>query len=105
MGERKNTRGVEAKYYIQLNFLGQTAASRCEGFLTLQGITPSPSSGCVGGLVESVLVLPNHQQTPKTGTQLVPGQCTIDQFFILKQMVLGIQHNCLSSLHGLHTSL
>jgi hypothetical protein len=45
MGEIKNTRGVEAKYYIQLNFLGQTAASRCEGFPTFQGITLSPSQG------------------------------------------------------------
>jgi len=31
---------------IQLNFHGKTAASRCEGFLTFQGLTPSPSSGC-----------------------------------------------------------
>jgi hypothetical protein len=72
MGERKATRGVEAKYYIQLNFLRQTATSRCEGFPTFQGITLSPSSGCADGLVESVLVLPNHQHTPKMGTALVP---------------------------------
>jgi len=25
--------------------------SRCEGFLTFQELTPSPSSGCAGGLV------------------------------------------------------
>jgi len=29
----------------------QTAASGCEGFLTLQELTPFPSSGCAGGLV------------------------------------------------------
>jgi hypothetical protein len=31
---------------IQLNFLRQTAASRCAGFLTFQELTTSPSSGC-----------------------------------------------------------
>jgi len=33
----------------QLNFLGQTAMSRCEGFLTFLWQTPSPSSGCAHG--------------------------------------------------------
>jgi len=36
---------------IQWNFLWQTAASGCEGFPTIRELTPSPSSGCVGGLV------------------------------------------------------
>jgi hypothetical protein len=31
---------------IQLNFLGQTATSRREGFLIFQELTTSPSSGC-----------------------------------------------------------
>ena len=31
---------------IPCKFLGQTAASRCEGFSKLQGLNPSPSSGC-----------------------------------------------------------
>jgi len=44
------------KIIIQQNFLGQTAASRCDGFLTFQGLTLSPSSGCVGGLVEPKLM-------------------------------------------------
>jgi len=38
-------------FVIQLNFLGQTAASRCEVFPTFRQLTPSPSSGCAGGLV------------------------------------------------------
>ena len=33
------------------NFLGQTTTSRCEGFSTFRNLTPSPSSGCAGGLV------------------------------------------------------
>jgi len=36
---------------IQLNFLGQTAASRCEGFPTFRVTTPFPSSGYASGLV------------------------------------------------------
>jgi hypothetical protein len=40
---------------IQRNFLGQTAASRCEGFPTYRELAPSPSLGCAGGLV-----LPSH---------------------------------------------
>jgi hypothetical protein len=31
---------------IQLNFLGQTAMSRCEGLRKFQGLTPFPTSGC-----------------------------------------------------------
>jgi hypothetical protein len=31
---------------LQWNFLWQTAASRCEVFLTFRELTPSPSSGC-----------------------------------------------------------
>jgi hypothetical protein len=40
-------------------FLGQTAASGCEGFATFRQLTPSPSSGCSGGLV-AIMMLPNH---------------------------------------------
>jgi len=36
---------------IKLTFLGQAAALGCEGFATFQELTPSPSSGCAGGLV------------------------------------------------------
>ena len=45
---------------IQWDFLGQTAASGCEGFPTFRELIPSPSSGCTGGLV---LVLPMYQKT------------------------------------------
>ena len=37
--------------YIQWNFLGQTAESRCEVFPTFRQLTLSPSSGCADGLV------------------------------------------------------
>jgi len=40
----------------QRNFLGQTAASGCEGFPTFQEIIPSSSSGHAGGLVASKLM-------------------------------------------------
>jgi len=36
---------------IQWNFLGKTAASRCEVFPAFRVPTPSPSSECAGGLV------------------------------------------------------
>jgi hypothetical protein len=36
---------------IQWNFLRHTAVSGCEGFPTIRELTPSPSSGCAGGLV------------------------------------------------------
>ena len=39
---------------IQLNFLRQTASSGCEGLPTFWELTPSPSSGCTGGLVAEV---------------------------------------------------
>ena len=42
---------------IQLNFLGQTAASRCEGFPTFRQPSTSPSSECVGGLVVPKLMI------------------------------------------------
>jgi hypothetical protein len=41
---------------IQLNFLGQIAASRYEGFPTFRNVTSSPSSGYVGGLVAPKLL-------------------------------------------------
>jgi hypothetical protein len=41
---------------IQRHFLGQTAASGCEGFPTFRELTSSPSSGCVGGLVAPKLM-------------------------------------------------
>ena len=37
--------------YIQWNFLGQTAASRCEVVPKFRQLTPSPSSGCADGFV------------------------------------------------------
>ena len=37
---------VEARDFSQWNVPGQTAASRCEGFPTIQGLTPSQSTGC-----------------------------------------------------------
>jgi hypothetical protein len=33
---------------LQLNFLRQTATSRCEVFLTFWELTPSPPSRCAG---------------------------------------------------------
>ena len=55
-----NTRSKISHLYINpfvhRNFLGQTAASRCESFLMFQELTPSPSSGWwlgVGHLVIS----------------------------------------------------
>ena len=53
-------------FRIQRNFLGQTAVSGCEVFPAFWELTPSPSSGCAGGLVEPLcLVLQNHQQRPE----------------------------------------
>ena len=42
---------------IQLNFLGQAAASGCEGFPTFRELTSSSSSEWVGGLVAPKLVI------------------------------------------------
>ena len=77
---------------IQLNFLRQTAASRCEGFPTFREVNPFPPSECADGLVarkvlarcsilpsnstefdtqSAVLVLPNHQHILKMGTELL----------------------------------
>jgi hypothetical protein len=36
---------------IQRNFLGHTAATGCESFISFHELTLSPSSGCAGGLV------------------------------------------------------
>jgi len=51
---------VLKKVYFNSNnhwtFLGQTAASRCEVFPTFWKLTPSPSSGCAGGLVAPKLM-------------------------------------------------
>ena len=44
------------QHYIQWNFLGQSAVSRCEGFPTFRELTPSSSSGCAGGLVAPKLM-------------------------------------------------
>ena len=33
-------------------FFGQRVVSKCEGFQTIRGLNPSPSSGCAGGLLE-----------------------------------------------------
>jgi hypothetical protein len=53
---------------IQWDFLiRQTAASGCKGFPTFRELTPSPSSGCAGGLV---LVLPMYQKTLHILTRL-----------------------------------
>lgn len=41
---------INHEQWIRLNFLGHTAASRCEGFPTLHDVNPSPSSGCPWGL-------------------------------------------------------
>jgi len=37
---------AQSEFLVQWNFLGQTATSRCGGFLTFREITPSPSSEC-----------------------------------------------------------
>jgi hypothetical protein len=42
-------------FTLQLNFLWQSAASVCADFLTFLELTPSPSSGCAGGLVAAKL--------------------------------------------------
>ena len=49
---------LEAFAATELNdfFFGQTAASRCEGLPTFRDLTPSPSSGRTGGLVETKLM-------------------------------------------------
>ena len=46
---------------LELNFLGQSAASRCEGFPTFREITLSSSSGCPGSLVVPNLMTSNIQ--------------------------------------------
>ena len=43
-------------FVVQWNFLGQRAASGCEGFPTFRDLTPSPSSGCACGLAAPLLV-------------------------------------------------
>jgi len=80
-------------YTYLVNFLGHITASRCEGFPTFRQLTTFPPSGCAGGLVvtnpshqfclyqttstpktdSSVLFLPNHQHTLKTGKESVAG--------------------------------
>ena len=65
----------------QWNFLRQTAASRCEGFLTFRELIPPPSTGCCWWFARtktgdsamthsSVLVLPNRPHTIKMGMEL-----------------------------------
>lgn len=44
------------KLSFQWNFLGQTAASGCEGFLTFREVIPYPYSGCDIGLVAPKLM-------------------------------------------------
>ena len=58
---------------IQWNFLGQTAASGCEGFPTFRDLTPSQTA---------VLVLPNHQHILKMlswcyQTTSTPWRCSL----------------------------
>jgi hypothetical protein len=60
---------------IQLNFLGQTAMSRCEGLLMFQELTLSPSLGCARVFFLFLFFfppLPNHQHTVKMGMELAP---------------------------------
>ena len=47
---------------IQLNFLGQTAMSRCEGLLMFQELTPSPSLGCARGFFFPPTKPPAHHE-------------------------------------------
>jgi hypothetical protein len=58
----------------EVNFLGQIAASRGEGFPTFHGLIPSPSSGCCLDSAEPKLFW--FSRTPSTtlkmGTELVP---------------------------------
>jgi hypothetical protein len=54
--------------WMQWNFLGQTAASRCEIFPKFRESPPSPSSGCAGVLVAPKLTTAHL----KMGTELVP---------------------------------
>jgi len=60
---------------IQWDFLGQTAASGCEGFPTFRQLIPSTSSGRARGFValkQKVSILPNHQHALKIRTELLP---------------------------------
>ena len=49
--KRINERTNKQNSVNQRNFLGQRDASGCEGFPPFREVTPSPSSGCAGGMV------------------------------------------------------
>jgi hypothetical protein len=61
-------------YFLKLlwqhNSMKFSRADRCEGSLTFQGLTPSPSSGCCWRFGR-LLVLTNHQH-PEDGDQVSP---------------------------------
>ena len=68
--ESRNFRGDR----IQWNFLGQTAASKCEGFPTFRAITPSPSSGCASVFFQALIPSPSSgcARVLVSGTNSVP---------------------------------
>ena len=68
------------------NFLGQTAAPGSEGLPNFRELTPSPSSGCAGGLVAPKLMTDATKQSAHSedGDGVIP--LKVGNFHILTRL-------------------
>jgi hypothetical protein len=78
---------------VQLNFLGQTAAWRCEGCATFRGLTPSIFSGCTG-VWYKISFNSFAAKASKLTPSLVASKVVLFPFFIMWPFLLrGAPHD------------